>query len=138
MPDLIGAVVQLLGADADVAAIAGGRVFGGELPAAEAAHMPRGALVVKLSGGTSLTADSYVEADTQRIDLVAYGATPREADRLLELAAKVLRQVRRTVAAGVLIHWAKSAGGHLPGRDRDAAWPFAWHPFQVFHSLQEV
>jgi hypothetical protein len=49
--DPIAGLVALLLADAGVAALAGVRVFGGELPKAEAQFMPRAALVVAPSGG---------------------------------------------------------------------------------------
>ena len=76
--DPIGALVAFLLADSDVAAIAGTRGYGGELPPAEAKRMPRAAFVFRASGGTSLTSGSFVEADAQRLDLYAYGPTPRD------------------------------------------------------------
>ena len=138
MVDLIGAIVALLAADPAVAAIADVRVFGGELPPDETAAMPRGAIVVEPSGGTSLLGGSYAEADTQRIDITAYGATPRQAAELMEAAAGVMRRIRRTVSAGVLIHWANSAGGFQAGREPNTEWPRVWRSFQVLHSLKEV
>ncbi|WP_034157924.1 tail completion protein gp17 [Sphingomonas sp. ERG5] len=138
MVDLVGAVVALLKADTDIGASAGVRVFGGELPDDETRHMARRAIVLKPSGGVSLTSGSYIEADTQRLDLFAYGATPREAADLLAQAGAVLRPLRRTVSAGVLIHWAQSAGGFLNGREPVTNWPRAWQSFQFLYSLKEV
>lgn len=138
MADLIGALAAMLKADAVIAALAGARVFGGELPEAEASFMPRAAIVLAFSGGTSLTGGSFVEHDTQRIDLFAYGATPRDAEGLRDAAALALRRLRRSVWAGVLIHWAEPAGGVTGARDPDAAWPRAFQSFQVFHALVPV
>lgn len=138
MADVVAALVAIARADAGVAALAAARVFGGELPAGEAQSMPRAALVIKASGGATLTDGSYAQADAQRVDLFAYGQSRAEADRLLIAAAQALRGVRRRVAAGVLVHWARPAGGYASGRDADLAWPRAWQSFQVFHSLQEV
>ncbi len=138
MADVVGALVSLLKAAAGVSGPAGGRVFGGELPPEEAAAMPRAALVVASSGGTSLTGGSYAEHDTQRIDLFAYGATPREAEQLIDAAALALRRVRRGVVAGVLIHWVRPAGGSAGARDPDAAWPRAFQSFQVMRALEAV
>jgi opacity protein-like surface antigen len=138
MADLVGAVVALLAADASIAAAVGTRVFGGELPPGETQHMPRRAIVLKPSGGSSLTGASYAEADTQRLDLFAYGATLSEAVQLRDAAAAVLRPIQRTVSARVLIHWAQSAGGFLTGREPVTDWPRAWQSFQFFHSLKEV
>lgn len=132
--DPTAALVALLTA----AGFAAGRVFGGELPADEAPSMPRKALVVASSGGVSLTGGSFARHDAQRFDLFGYGATPTEAEQLVADAALFLRQVRRTVAANVLVHWVKPAGGSAGARDPDAAWPRAFQSFQVFHSLTEV
>jgi hypothetical protein len=136
--DLIAGLVAILLADSGVAAMAATRVFGGELPAAEAKHMPRTALVVAASGGVSLTGGSYAEHDTGRVDLFAYGSTQHEANLLLAAAAIALRRIKRKVSAGVLIHWAQPAGGGTGGRDPALTWPRAFQSFQVFHALEEV
>lgn len=136
--NIIEALVAVLGADPSVAALAGARVFGVELPQAEAASMPRAAVVVQPAGGVSFARGSYIEHDTQRIDLFAYGATPFEANTLRATCRRVLKAVRRQVVGGVLIHWAEPAGGFSAGRDADADWPRAFQPFQIFHALKEV
>lgn len=138
MADPIGAVVQLLGQDPVIAGMAGGAIYGGEMPAAAVAQLPRAAVVVQASGGVSLTEGSYAEHDTQRIDVTCYGKTAREAEVLRGNVALALRRVRRVTAAGTLIHWIDSAGGTLPGRERDGGWPYAMQSFQVFHSLEEI
>lgn len=137
MADLTTALTLLLKADVPTAALAGDRVFGGELPPGMTASMPAFALVAALSGGVSMTAGSLVPADTVRFDLKAYGPTPAQAMALLSTAALALRQAPRGVRGGMLIHWINPAGGPLPMRD-DFAWPFAWQPFQVLHALQPV
>ena len=136
--DLIGGLVALLAADASIAALVAARVFGGELPAEEAEHMPRKALIVPPAGGISLTGGSYVEHDTSRVDLFGYGATQREANRVVDTAAIVMRRIQRSISAGVLIHWAQPAGGAMAGRDPTLGWPPAFQSFQVFHALEEV
>lgn len=141
MPDVadpIAALVAILLADAGVAALAGARVFGGELPETETKFMPRAALVVSPSGGVSLTAGSYAEHDTGRTDLFAYGATQQEANALLATAALALRRVMRQVAAGALIHWVQPAGGGASGRDAQLIWPRAFQSFQFFYALGAV
>lgn len=134
--DPIAALVELMKADAGVAAVASTRVFGGELPAAEAASMPRGALVIVPAGGTSLTAGSDARHDTQRLDVMCYGATPYEAQRLRDAAHAALKPIRRAVASATLIHWVQPAGGFTTGRDRDAGWPVAAQSYQVFYAEQ--
>ncbi|WP_186390394.1 DUF3168 domain-containing protein [Stappia sp. TSB10P1A] len=138
MADPIAALVEWLEADGDIAAATASRIFGGGLPAEEAASMPRAAIVVRASGGASLTAGSYVRHDTQRVDVLAYGATPSEADALARMCRLRITDLRRQVIAGCLIHWADVAGGLSAGRDRDTVWPFAFHSFQIFHALEAV
>lgn len=138
--DPIAALAETLKADGATAAIAGANVFGGELPSDDdfLAGMPQAAIVLEPTGGLSLTGDSYLEHDTSRVDLFAYGATPREAKLLADTAALALRRVKRVVVAGVLLHWVKPAGGATDERDVDAAWPRSFRSFQVFNSLTEV
>lgn len=131
-------LVAFLKADAAVAAASGGRVFGGELPPEEAAHMPRAALVIRASGGVSLTGESYLGHDTQRVDIFAFGPTPRAAAALLRTAALALRQLRRGVFGGVLIHWANAASGTISGREPETDWPRAFQSFQVMHGLTAI
>ncbi|RKR03574.1 tail completion protein gp17 [Maricaulis maris] len=136
--DIIGAVTAVLKADAPVAAVLTTRVFGGELPPDEARHMPRPAVVIRPSGGVSSAQGSNVQHDTQRFDLVAYGATPSKADSLRRKCRRALTNVERLTVAGALIHWIQPAGGFSSGRDGDADWPYAFQSFQIYHALNEV
>lgn len=136
--DLIAALIAVLKADPQVAALAATRVFGVELPGSEAAAMPRKCLVLQPSGGATLVEGSYVEHTAQRLDLFAYGETPYQASRLSRAAAIALKQVRRRVAAQTLIHWVDPAGGYLTGRDPDADWPVVFQSFQAFYAETEI
>lgn len=136
--DIIGAIVKRLEAATEVATLTEGRIYGGELPAEEAVRMPRPAVVIRPAGGASLTAGTFSQHDTQRFDLLAYAATPAEANRLARTCRLDLASLRRRVVSGCLIHWIERAGGFTAGRDRDAAWPVAFQSFQAFYALQEV
>lgn len=136
--DIITALRDLLAGNGDVAALAGDRVFGVELPADEAGFMPRNCVVIKPSGGVSLAAGTFLEHDTPRIDVFSYGSTPFEAEALRRICRRALVNVRRRVVSGCLIHWIEPAGGFSAERDPDAAWPRAFQSYQVFHALQEV
>jgi hypothetical protein len=133
--DPIGAVVALLLADSDVAAMVGTRGYGGELPPAETKQMPRTAFVVKASGGAPLMAGTFAEAEAQRIDVYTYGRTPKQAGDLSNLIALKLRRVQRQISAGTLLHWVNNAGGYSSGREPETDWPRAWRSFQVFFAL---
>jgi len=133
--DLTGGVVAYLKTSGVLHGLIAGRVFGGELPPKETAAMPRKALVVAASGGVSLTGASFIEADTGRIDLFAFGETPLEAGRVMAEAALAMRRLRRSIHAGVLLHWANPAGGAISGREPQTEWPRQFQSFQVMHSL---
>jgi hypothetical protein len=134
--DPIAALVALLLADASVAALVGTRGFGGELPAGETGSMPRKAFVLRGSGGVPLTGASFVEHDAQRIDLFAFGETPREAEKVRAACALALRRARRQLVSGVLIHWVNPAGGFSQGREPETEWPRSFQSFQCFHALE--
>lgn len=138
MSDPVAALVAALLADPDTSAIAGTDIYGGELPGEVVDRMPTPVIVIAASGGVSLTGTSGAEADAQRIDLLAYGASPAEANLLRATAARRLWAVEREVFAGTLIHWVNRAGGFAQARDRDGQWPQSLLSFQVFYSLKEI
>lgn len=133
--DPIAAIVALLAADADVAALVGARVFGGELPAAEAEHMPRPAIVVSPTPGGPFAAGSTAEIDLQAVDLLAYGETPYEAGRVMRAAAAALDGAARVVSEGALIHWARPAGGPAAQREPEVAWPVSVRPYEILYAV---
>lgn len=134
LADIVTAIVDLLKADAAIAALVGTRVFGGELPPDEAKAMPRDAIVIQPSGGVPFQPASRIMAEAQRLDVVAYGATPLAAATLRQAAHKVLVAIVRQLSAGLLVHWVQAAGGYLSARDRDGAWPYAFQSFQALYS----
>lgn len=139
MSDYIGALVALLSADASVAALAGARVFGNELPAAEAASMPRHAVVIRPAGGVS-PVGGFVEITAERFDAISWGETPYQANRLASAVFAALKRARRQVVSvdgsGVLVHWIENAGGRLSLRDAETDWPAVTQPYQVMYSLK--
>ncbi len=134
--DIISALRLVLLADETLNALVGARVFGVELPPAEAASMPRQCVVLKPSGGPAFQPGSYIEHAYQRIDAFSYGETPFEADAVRDAVHTALRQLRRGVTGGTLIHWVQSAGGWASQRDADADWPMAFQSFQAFFALE--
>lgn len=136
VPDPILAVMALLAADTDVAALVSGRVYGMELPEADDVSMPRYALVVTLAGGNLLTGGTWSEYGDPRFDVFAYGATRLEANQLYRAAHVALKAMTRVKHASVLLHWARPAGGPIPLRDPDTTWPYVLSTWQVL--LSEV
>lgn len=139
VPDMIGALVALLKADAGVAALVGARVFGLELPQAEAASMPRKGVIVRPSGGVS-PIGGYVEATAERIDAVSWGDTPYQASQVSLAVLVALKRARRQVVdvdgTGVLVHSVEEAGGRLSIRDAETNWPAMTQAFQVLYALK--
>ncbi|MBZ0164568.1 MAG: DUF3168 domain-containing protein [Notoacmeibacter sp.] len=137
--DMIGAVVALLKADADVSGLVGTRVFGIELPEEEAASMPRKGVVIRPSGGIGL-AGGYGEITGERIDAISWGETPYEAGRISRAVFAALKRARRQIVdvdgENVLIHSAEEAGGRLALRDAETNWPAVTQAFQVIYALK--
>ena len=136
--DLEGGIRAYLLHDPATFAVTGGRIFGGELPSKESAQMPRTAIVIKASGGVPLLGGTYVEHDTQRVDLFAFGKTPNAAGGVMRTAALALRGLRPSVHAGCLIHWANPASGSIAGREPETEWPRQFQSFQVMHGLLKI
>ena len=138
--DMRVAVIAILKADTDTATEVGTRVFGDELPRSEADNMPRKAIVVAPSGGAPPSwSAATVQLEVQRLDIVCYGATLFEAEEVRRATFGALRAVERVVSAGVLVYWARPAGGAVTERDGpDADWPFHWNSWQVCSAEQAV
>ncbi len=137
LSDPIAGVVAFLAADAGVAALVGARVFGGEMPASEAKHMPRPALVVRESGGPSLGGGTYAAVEAQRLDLFAFGASAHEAGKVMRAASVALHRMRRGVWADTLLYGCNYAGGSMAGREPGTEWPRQFRSFQLLHALFE-
>lgn len=139
--DVIAALAVILKADAAIAALVGARVFGIELPAEEAVSMPRKAIVLRPAGGTS-PIGGYAKHTGQRVDVISWGETPYEADRLAGEAFVALQQLRRQAASlassRVLIHSADPAGGRFALRDAETNWPASTQPFQIFFAIEAI
>lgn len=121
MVDPIAAVVAVLKADTDVAALAAGRVFGGELPRTEVEDMPRAAVLLKPAGGPG--GRGYQDFAKVRVDVDCYGAIPLDAWTLHLAVRTALKHLRRTVVNGVLLHSADVSADGSSGRDVDTDWP---------------
>ncbi len=132
--DIIEGLTVFLQADIPLAALVGTRVFGNELPRSEAKHMKRKAVVLQPSGGPILMGGSYVRHTSQRFDVFSYGETVFQCQRISRAVFDALKQLQRSVSAGMLIHWVDPAGGFANLRDPDARWPINFQSFQAFYA----
>lgn len=124
-------LIAFLKSDEAVNALTGGRVYGDELPPKDTSSMPRKCIVIKPSGGAGTYGRGYQDYGDGRFDVRSYGETPYQAGLVQLAARRALKHLRRSVHAGVLLHWAKPSGGALPLRDPDTKWPFRFESFQV-------
>ena len=138
IPDPLLALRELVAADADVAALAGTRVFAAELPDSEAAQMPRAAAVIAASGGPPDA--GYAPLAHRRIDVRTYGKTPLGAMKLHLAVHAVLKSLRRTPSLTVLVHSAALEAGPVAMREPEvgAEWPFVFASYAVLASEQAV
>lgn len=136
-PDPLIAVIAYLKGDADVTAITGDDVYGNRLPEALDPVMPRFALLVTHAGGGAL-GTGWQDWTDLRFDLTAYGPTEYEANRLWRAAHRCMKQLAHAVSGGVLLHWARQAGGPNALRDPDTTWPYTVSSWQVLLSEVEV
>ncbi len=132
--DIIKGLIVFLQADTPLAALVGTRVFGNELPRAEADNMPRKAVVLQPSPGPTLTGGSYLKHTAQSFDVFSYGETVFESERVRRAVFDALKPLQREVSAGVLIHWCDPAGGFANLRDPDTRWPINFQSFQAFYA----
>jgi len=138
IPDPLLALRALIAVDAEVAALAGTRVFAAELPDSEAAAMPRAAAVIAASGGPPDL--GYAPLAHRRIDVRTYGKTPLGAMTLHLAVHAVLKNLRRTPSLTVLVHSASLDAGPVAMREPEvgAEWPFVFASYEVFVSEEAV
>jgi hypothetical protein len=141
MQDVVKAVRDFLLADAGVQAIfptaADVRVFGIELPQAEAAEMPRKAIVIKrISGAGGL--GGRLQLESGYLDLVCYGETPLEASRLRGAVRDALRECIRVVVDQTLLHSFEPSSSPTQDREPATSWPFVAEPWQFLASESQA
>lgn len=129
MQDPITAIVQFLKNDAGISSLAGTRVYGIELPKAEAVTQARKVIVCSAAGGGS--AADYVKVNNFRIDFFCYGETPYEALNLLLTLHSVVKQMERKVVLNTMLYSAIQSGGPTTFRDPDTGWPVAIETWMV-------
>lgn len=130
-PDLITGVRSYLLNTALVAAEVVDRVYGGGLPRALIDGGAQPAVAVRGAGGSGSYGGGYQQYGDQRVDVLCYGETSREARTVYDIVCPVLKQMRRNRQGACLLHWANQAGGPLDLIDPDTDWPFVFSSWQV-------
>lgn len=139
MQDHLRDVVAILDANASLTTLVGTRVFGGELPRVEVDSMPRKCVVVKFSGSPGGPGSGdYTRLFEFRIDVLSYGETPLEADRVRRAAYPIFKELSREEVSSTLYHRAVHSGGPLQLRDADTEWPLSFDSFDVLAAEKAV
>lgn len=129
IPNPLVAIAGFLQADAQVAALAGTRVFVPELPDPEAALMPRNAVVLTGSGSggqiRGIGSRDFVQAGNRRIDVRCYGATMYDALTLDLAVYEALKHMQRVVVGDAMLYTATIESTGINMRDADGKWPLA-------------
>ena len=101
--------------------IAGGRIFGVELPKSEADQMPRQAVVVSPAGGPEDVTFQQVTVD--RLDFICFGATVTDALQVSTAVHRRLKFFDGGMFAGRKVHNFTRSSGRSFFRDPDTDWP---------------
>ncbi len=137
--DHLTALATILKADATLAALVGIRVFGGDLPREEAPSMARKCLVVKSAGNPGgLGSADDVRVVEIRYDVISYGETPWEADRVRRAAYTVFKELARKTQSSIVFHRALHSGGPIQARDQDTDWPFVLDSWDVLAAEETI
>lgn len=134
----VGAIRQFLLNDPDVAAIAGTKVFGNEVPESENATMPKAVVLINSAGHGRVNAN-YIPVNNTIKDIRCYGKTPYESNMLFMVVAHALKQLRRTVVTqnglpDTILYSAMLVSGQFSAREPDTEWPVSWGSFEILVS----
>lgn len=134
--------IALVSSASVVDALAGGRVFGVELPEAEVADQPRGAVVVAAvpGGGQSPGDADYVAVTVSRLDVRCYGLTPALAARLSLGVHEHLKAITHglTVDGRFLVSHVRHVAGPVSYRATPGDVPVVVRTYDVMHADQTV
>lgn len=133
--DPIAALIDFLQADATISSLISTRVYGLELPEADASSMPRQAIVINGAGG--IDEDSFIAAFKIRLDLFCYGETPHEAWETYLTLKTVLKQMDRNLINSTLLFSATHSSGPFPSRDQKTDWPVVIDTWLLYFSTTE-
>lgn len=135
--DPVVAMMELVKLSAGISTLAGGRVFGAELPEDEQAAMPRGAVVVSAAGiGTPPPGSKdFVAMRSTRLDVRCYGDSPADAGLLGACIDRHLHGARRQRLPGGIVIWhATRIAGPVPYRAAPGDWPVSVWTYDLLHA----
>lgn len=119
--DGLGALVTYLKAQSAIISLIGTRVYGLEMPKADAASNPRKTIVITNAGG--IGKDSDMDVFKWRLDFKCYGETPFEAEKVWRTLRPELRDLDRNVTSSTTLYNATHSAGPFYFRDQPTEWP---------------
>lgn len=141
MADLYEAVIKVLKEPAEIFAMVGddvantARVFGVEIPKSEVDRdlMPRKLIVVRQSGMAGSTG-GFVRLQRTLLDIAYFGETPYEAELLRLEGNRFLKNFRRRMSEGFLLHSFDLVNGPVPMREPETEWPYVLETWRCMAS----
>lgn len=130
-PNLISALLALLGAEPHITGTVDDRIFGGRIPKKLIASDPRPCIVVRAAGGGGNFGGGWQEYGDKRVDVLAYALTPHDASAISATVHRTLKQMTRQVQAGVRLHWCRPSSEALSLEDTATEWPYSFSSWQV-------
>lgn len=121
MQDVLTALITYLGTQSGVTDLVSTRIYGGELPKADVAEMPRKAIVLRSAGGIEEFRTARIQ--DQRIDVFSYGDGYFEAGQVDRAVADALMAIRRNASESTLLHSA-GYGGAFQLKEPDTGWRY--------------
>lgn len=116
------------------------RVYRNRIPESdiEVAHTfhPPKSIVLRLAGGFGKKDSTAI--DTPRLQVLCYGESDYEADRLRRAVWTRFVQLDREEFAEMLIHTINPASGALPLVDPDISWPGVSQTYEVRLTVEEA
>jgi len=136
MTDVVLSVLTFLKNTGTVMLLAGGRIYGDELPVAQVSSMPRKCVVIMEAGG--IERNDYLPINQPRLDIYCYGETYYEAGRLDRAVAYALKHLKRLTISNSLIHGVALGTGARSLRDPDTGWRLKMRSITVSIDEREV
>lgn len=128
----LGSIIEYLRTDAPLLADLGGRIFGFSLPSAEAAHMPRRAVVVRYVGASVAP---HAASSVEKVDVHCYGETHAEADRIRRRVRSTMLALRRHDSELGMLESALHTAGPIHYFDQSTNWPVVVETYAVRTAL---
>jgi hypothetical protein len=139
--DVMGALLELVKAEASITALVGARVYVNRIPRevieqADTFHPPK-ILVLRQAGGNAKA--DLLPTDDSLVTTLCYGESDHEADKVRRAVWTMFVNLQRAKSSGdVLVHHINPSGGAIPLVDPEIVWPAVAQSYVVKADVMEV